>query len=323
MSQATVKDSKAQILSAFRQLLTEQKQIESKVATKEEEVEKAKNKELLEVASAYTVDRIVNSMASLQLDFGSAIVELSERLSAESDKLEELKRAIAVESQNLEQLRKVRLVADSLYILRQEHQEKVTALTEDSARQREAIEKEKAQLQKAWEKEAAEFTAKVAEEAELLAKQREQEAADYQYEIERERKIEMDEYEEEKRVQERNLQETEREKEKGWAERDKFLADNRAEFEANQKKVEGFEEELKKAYIKAKEDAIKDADREAKVKSDLFEKEWEAAKQGYELKVASLESAIERQIAQISELTERLQAATNQAQQLAMRAFQA
>jgi len=62
MSQATPKDSKEQILKAFRQLLAEQKQIESKVATKEEEAEKEKNKELLEVASTYTVDSIVNGM---------------------------------------------------------------------------------------------------------------------------------------------------------------------------------------------------------------------------------------------------------------------
>lgn len=322
MSQGTTKDSKAQILSAFRQLLAEQKQIESKVATKEEEAEKEKNKQLLEVASTYTVSSIVNGMASLQLDFSSVIAELSERLSGESSKLDELKRAIAVETQNLEQLRKVRLVADALYILRQEHQEKIAALTEDATRQQEAIEKEMAQMRKAWEKEQAEFEAKVAEEAELLAQRREQEAADYQYEIERERKIEMDEYEEEKRVQERTLQENNQEKEKAWAEREKFLADHRAGFEANQKKIEGFEEELKKAYIKAKEDAIKDADREAKVKADLFEKEWEATKQGYELKIAALETVIERQTAQIAELTAQLQAATNQAQQLAMRAFQ-
>jgi DNA repair exonuclease SbcCD ATPase subunit len=322
VSQGTSKDSKTQILAAFRQLLTASAQIESKVATKEEEAEKEKNKQLLEVASTYTVDSIVNGMASLQLDFGSIIADLSQRLSAESSKLEELKRAIAVETENLEQLRKIRLVADALYILRQEHQEKMQALTDDTTRQQEAIEKDMTQTRKAWEKEQAEFETKVAEETELLTKQREQEAADYQYEIERERKIEMDEYEEEKRLQERTLQETNQEKEKVWVEREKFLADNREEFEANQKKIEGFEEELKKAYIKAKEDAIKDADREAKIKSDLLEKEWESTQQGHELKITSLEAVIERQTAQIAELTAQLQAATNQAQQLAMRAFQ-
>ncbi|MDY6784300.1 MAG: hypothetical protein SW833_17425 [Cyanobacteriota bacterium] len=322
MSQGTSKDSKTQIVAAFRQLLAQQQQIESKVATKEEEAQKEKNRELLEAASTYTVDSIVNGMAVLQLDFGSIIADLSERLSAESSKLEELKRAIAVETENLDRLRKIRLVADALYILRQEHQEKIATLTEDATRSSEAIAKEMVQARKVWEKEEAEFETNVAEAAERLAKQREQEAADYQYEIQRERKVEMDEYEEEKRLQERTLQESDREKEKGWIEREKFLADRRAEFEANQKKIEGFEEELKKAYIKAKEDAIKDADRDAKVKAELIEKEWQASEAGYQLKIESLEAVIERQIAQVAELTAQLQAATRQAQQLAMQAFQ-
>jgi hypothetical protein len=322
MTQATVKDSKTQILTAFRQLLAQQQQIASKVATKEEEVEKEKNKALLEVASTYTVDSIVNGMASLQLDFGSIINELSQRLASESEKLDKLKRAITVEKDNLEQLRKVRLVADALYILRQEHQEKIKSLNDETTRQREALEKEITQTRKAWQKEQEDLETRISEEAEIIAKQREQEAADYQYQTARSRQIETDEYEEYKREQERTLQEMNQQKEKGWQEREQYLTAHREEFAANQKKIEGFEEALKKAYTDAKVEAIKEAEREAKVKSDLFEKEWEATKQGFDLKIQSLEALIERQATQIAEITTQLQAATNQAQQLAMRAFQ-
>ncbi|MGC1244904.1 MAG: hypothetical protein WA865_01730, partial [Spirulinaceae cyanobacterium] len=111
-------------------------------------------------------------------------------------------------------------------------------------------------------------------------------------------------------------------KEKAWQEREEYLTDNRAEFVENEQKVATFAEELQQAYSKAKEDAIKEATREANVKANLIEKEWEAAKQGYELKVESLQASIERQAEQMNELTAQLQAATNQAQQLAMRAFQ-
>lgn len=322
MSQEMPKESKNQILAAFRQLLAQQQQIESRVATKEEEAEKETNQQLLEVAATYTVDSIVNGMAALQLNFGSAIGELSGRLATEAERLDELRRAIAVAKNNLEQQRKVRLVADALYILRQEHQEQLTTFTQRAEQQQEAIEKEMAQTHKWWEKEQAEFTARVAEMAQLQLKQREKKAEDRQYAVERDRKIEMDEYEEEKRLQERTLQNSNREKEKQWAEREQILSDNREEFEANQQRVEGFEEELKKAENDARGEAIKAAEREAKVKSDLFEKEWEASEQGYLLQITSLEAVIERQAIQIEELTAQLQAATNQAQQLAMRAFQ-
>ena len=322
MNQALQKDTKEQIMSAFNKLLTEYQKTESKVATKEEEAEKEKNQQLLTTVADYTVDNIVNGMASLQLDFGNTLKNLAETITTESTKLGVLKKAIAIEKEHLEQLRKVRLVADSLYILRQEHQERLTNLQEQTNNQQETLEKEKLQTRKSWSKEQQEFTAKTTEIAELIASQREQEKADYNYEITRKHQLEMDAYEEAKRKQERKLQEANQEKEKAWQEREKILADKKKEFTENQQKIEGFEEKLKQEYNKAKGEAIKDADKDAKVKADLFEKEWEATKQGYELTIQSLTATIQKQTEQIAEITSQLQAATNQAQNLALRAFQ-
>ena len=322
MSQAVPKDNKEQIMAAFAKLLAEKKKSDSKVATKEEEAEKAKNKQIVEVASTYTIDSIVKGMADLQLDFGSIINSLSERLATESSKLDELKRAIAIESYSLEELRQIRLVADALDILTQEHQEKLQSLENNASGQREAIEKEIAQNRKIWQKEEQEFEEAGQEASALLAKERQGESADYDYELQRLRQVETDEYEEAKRQQERELQELKKEKEKDWAVREKFLSDRQAELEEYQQKMAGFEDELKQAYIKAKDEAIKEAEREAKVKSDLLEKEWESTQQGYDLQVQALDSKIERQNQQIAGLNAQLQEAMRQAQDLAMRAFQ-
>ena len=321
MTLGTAKDSKAKILQNFQQILSENKKIESKVETKEQEAEKAKNKQLLEVASTYTIDSIVKGLADLQLDFGSVINGLSEKLSAESSKLDELKRGIEIETAQLQQLQQIRVVADALYILTQEHQEKITALEQSAASQREVIEKDTIQKRKVWEKEQQEFDIKVQEITALTIKEREQETADYRYELERTRKVETDEYEETKRKLERELQQSTREKDKNWVEREKVLSDNQAEFTKNQTKAAGFEEELKQANTKAKEEAIQEVSREAKVKADLVDKEWEGTKQGYELKVQSLQQNIQRQTEQIAEISAQLQATMKQAQDLAMKAF--
>ncbi|MEG4278343.1 hypothetical protein QUA62_12825 [Microcoleus sp. MON1_C1] len=321
MTIATAKDSKAKILQNFQQILADNKKIESKVETKEESAEKAKNKQLLEVASTYTIDSIVKGLADLQLDFGSITSGLSEKLKAESSKLDELKRAIEIEAQQLQELQQIRVVADSLHILTQEHREKLTLLEQNSANQRELIQKDTTQKRKLWEKEQQEFDIAIQEEIALTTKERQREAADYHYELERTRKVETDEYEETKRKLERELQQSTREKEKNWVEREQVLSDNQAEFEENQKKAAGFEEELKQAYVKAKEEAIQEVSREAKVKADLVEKEWEGSKQGYELKVQSLQQTIGRQTEQIAEISAQLQATMKQAQDLAMKAF--
>lgn len=322
MNKAASRDSKEQILVAFKEVLAEQKKLESRIATREEEAEKAKNKELLDTASTYTVDSIVKGLADLQLDFGSIIQNLAAKLSTETTKLDELKRAIDIENQHLEELRKIRVVADVLHILNLEHQETLRSLEQTHTEERERLEKEQTNLRKAWQKEQETFDNNVQERTARLTADRQRETDDYQYQLERVRKIELDEYEEIKRNLERELQEAEKDKQKQWKERTHLLDSQQTEFTENQKKVEGYPKELEEAIKKAREEAIKDASQDAKVQADLVQKEWEAAKQSYELKVQSLEQTIERQTEQISELSAQLQAVMQQAQNLAMRAFE-
>ncbi|MDI9634380.1 hypothetical protein QQ054_13705 [Oscillatoria amoena NRMC-F 0135] len=316
-----VKDSKAKILQSFERILEERRKIDSKIATKEQEAEKEKNQEILDKAANYTVDVIVKGLADLQLDFGSIVNELTEKISTETLKLEELKRAKEIETQRLQQLQKVRVVADALYILTQEHQEKLNALRQNAATQQENLEKERVEMRKIWLKEQEEFILSQQEYAERTQRDRQRLEEEYNYEIERLRKVEADDYTERKRILERTLQLTTQEREKQWQEREKFLSDNAALFEENRQKVEGFEEASKKAYVQAKEEAIQDVNREAKVQAELREKEWQGTKQGYELKIQSLEQTIQRQTEQIGDLSTQLQAAMKQSQELAMRAF--
>jgi len=156
----------------------------------------------------------------------------------------------------------------------------------------------------------------------LLTAERQRQEADYQYELERNRKIKADEYEEFRRKLERELQQSNQEKDKDWTERERVLTANQALFEEYRKKVAAFPAEMEEATKKAYGEGISEVHQEAKVKSDLFEKEWEASKQSYELKIQSLEQKIQRQSEQITELTNQLQAALKQAQDLAMRAFE-
>ena len=315
------RDSKEQILKAFQQILTYRKILDSKIATREEEAEKEKNKQLLEVASTYTIDSIVKGLADLQLEFGVIVNGLSEKLEAEAEKLDELKRAITIETQHLQELQQVRVVADALHLITQEHQETLKNIEQTAASQRELLEKDTTEKHKFWEKEQAEFASAIQEQNELLIKERQRQEADYQYELERKRKVEIDEYEELKRNQERELQEANQEKEKQWSEREKILTERQPILAENQKKVEAFPTELDESMKKAREEAIKEVHQDAKVKAELIEKEWESIKQGYEFKVQSLQETLQKQTEQIENLSTQLQEALKQSQSLALRAF--
>lgn len=315
------RDSKEQIFKAFEQILTNRKNLDSKIATREEEAEKEKNQQLLEVASTYTIDSIVKGLADLQLDFGVIVNGLSDKLATESSKLDELKRAIIIETQHLQELQQVRIVADALHLITQEHQETLKNIEQNTANQRELIEKDTTEKHKLWEKEQAEFTSYIQEQNELLIKERQRQEADYQYELERKRKVETDEYEELKRNQERELQEANQEKEKQWSEREKILTERQPLLAENQKKVAAFPTELDESMKKAREEAIKEVHQDAKVKAELIEKEWESTKQGYEFKVQSLQEILKIQTEQIENLSTQLQDALKQSQSLALRAF--
>lgn len=322
MIQEKTQQSKEQIMSALQQLLVANQAKESKIETREQIAEREKNQSLLTKVADYTVDNIVNRMATVQLDFSNLTKEISDRLETESEVLSELKKAIQVEQEKLVQLRKVRLVADALYILQQEHEEKIKVLENRIAEAQNNIQEKQEKSRKQWAKEQAEFDSLIAESAELLHHQRQQQESDYEYQLEVNRKREMDDYEETKRLQERELRLANQEKNKGWQEREAMLAKQEAEFNRNQEKITGFEEQIKTEVNKARGEAIKDANREAEVKANLIEKEWEATKQGLEFKIQSLEAKIQEQNQEIEGIITQLQSATEQAQNLALRAFQ-
>lgn len=321
MSLTASQEGREKIIVSFNKLLNQYQQ-QTKVATKEEELQQTINQKLLTQVNEYTVNNIVNSMAALQLDFSSVVNELTSKLNKESNKLTELKQALIIEEQQLEQLRQIKLVADALYILKQEHQEKIQQIEIQATNQKEALVKEINQTKKQWAKEQEEFSLKVTEAAELLKQKRQQEEADYQYEITRQRQIELDDYQEDKRQQERELAEIAQQKEQDWQVREKYLAEHQKEFQANQQKIASFDEKLKEEANKARTEAIKEADRKAKIQLDLLEKEWEANQQGYELKIQVLETTLQKQTEQITELTTQLQEVNSQAQNLALKAFQ-
>jgi hypothetical protein len=321
MNKSTMQDSQVQILTMFEKLMVERNKYGIKVATKQEEAEKETNKQTLQKAGAYTVDNIVKGLADLQLEFGSVITNLAEKLDKECDKVDELKSAIAVQTQHLQELKNIRLVADVLHILQQEHQEKLRSIEADTDRQKEELDRDIAKTRKAWEQQAEETKHKLEQELEIRQKDRQQEAEEYNYKLELTRKRIADSNISNKARIEIELRETNETKTKDWRERETILKTSKSEFEQNQKQIEAFKPEIEEAIKKAREEAIKDVHKEAKVKADLFEKEWQGSKQTYEFQIQALEQNVAKQMAQIQDISTQLEAVMKQAQGLAVRAL--
>ena len=314
--------AKDQLKQAFQQIVADKKKSEFKIATRQEIAENEKNQQVLEVASTYTVDSIIKGLADLQLEFGGIVRQLSEKLANENSKLDELKLAIEIEVQHLQELQEIRIAADTVHILNQEHQEQLSRLEQNNSSQKQVLEKAIVEQRKSWQQEQSEYESMLLQQNELLLRERQRETEDYQYHLELTRKINTDAYDSRKRNLEREVQEVTQIKQKQWTERETLLTEQQPSFEENLKKIVSFNVELEEAIKKAREEAIRDVHQDAKVKADLFEKEWQSTKQNYELKVQDLEGSITKQIEQIHGLENQLQAAMKQSQDLAMRAFE-
>lgn len=313
--------SKSQLMQAFEKIVQERKSPNARVETKEQEAQREQNQQVLAKVSGYSRDRLVTGLATLQLDLGETIEQLTEKLSTETDKLKDINQAIGVKKEQLQDLKNIRIVADALYLLTQEHNAKVNTFEAQITSQEEELQKQQDSVRKLWSKEQQDYESALGEKREQINRDRQRQETDRQYELERVRQIDSDDYEERKRQLEHELHQRQQHLEKDWQQRQKVLSAQEAEYTEFCQKIASYEDELKQAYTKAKEEAIQDANREGKVKSDLLEKEWTGIQQGYELQVQSLEKTIERQTEEITALSEQLQAAVNQAKELAMRAF--
>lgn len=314
--------TKEEITQVFQTLLKQQKEAQKFIRTKEQTAELAKNKALVTTVADYKPDLIVKGAAGLQLAFSTSVESLAEQLQKELQKLEELRAAIRVESDNLKACNAAKIAADALHILKQEQEQQKALFEENSNQKIEDLEKQIAETQKLWEKEAKAFQTQIQERKANLDKRRTKELADYKYELERKYQIGEDDYKERKKLLLRNLAEQQQQKEKDWAKREKTLADNQTDFEKYKTKVDGFDKELEEECKKAKDKAIKEASRKAKVEMELYEKEIEGKRAIATLQISEFNDTIERQKTRIAELNSELKTALEQVKALSLKALE-
>ena len=319
---AVQQDGEEPIFKAFQKILADRRKLGSRIATKEEEAETARNQQVLEAASTYTVDGIVKGLADLQLEFGGIVNQLSGKLSAEASKLGELEQAIEIETRHLQRLQHIRVVADALHLMTQEHQEKLRVLEQTGSGRQATLANEIAETRGRWAKEQADFESALEEQTERLTRERERQEADYQYELTRQHTIDANEFEEKRRTQENELQETSQVNERQWAERERILEEKQPLFADYQQRVDVFSAELEDLVQTVRANAITAVSQDAEVKAALLEKEWEATKQGYEFTIQSLEQKIQEQTQQIESFNSQLQETLQQSHVLTMKAFE-
>jgi hypothetical protein len=319
MTTATYPDSKT-LLKQFEALRAEQKQQETRIATREQLDSRERDRALVQETAAHTPETLFQALAKLQTTFEETNDRLAKSMAAEVKRLADIQRAREVEQARLISLNNVRLAAEALDILRQEHQQALQTLDARYQKQFEQLDQEISQQRRAWTEEQESHDASRAKQLEALRKKRRQEEEEYTYQLARQYGEQEAAHDKRRREWERQLAEERQTREKAWAARETELASRQPELVDYQGRLEHMPQQLLEATQKARDDGFRDTVREEEHKAALLDKERTAKKQTWELRVEALNRTIAEQKAKLADLAEQLQSVSTQAQQLAMTA---
>ncbi|BAY25705.1 hypothetical protein NIES2100_55110 [Calothrix sp. NIES-2100] len=327
----TDKSTKAEILQAYEELAKETAAVKTQLNQALKETQSViKNQPKLEPKTAMnqpsTVQQKMNytieSLAKIQLGFGSAANELSEQLTTQASKLAEIRENVEQEVEQLKQLHNLEISEDILDTLISTYEDNSKRYQEEFSQQKEVLLQEIDEQRKTWLKEQEENNRLSKERDESLKKSRQRDEAEYKYSLELQRKLAKDEYEQEQKELNKQLEEFQQETEKNWSEREKVIAEREKQFEEAKAKVEVFPKEKEAALKKATEEGKGIAYYQAKIKSDLYGKEVEGQKRFYEQRLQSLEQTITNQDNRLQNLSKQLESALKQVQDLAVKAIE-
>ncbi len=332
------KNTKAQILEAYEELIQEKSALESQVKqlSKTSQVTQtvipnnqssnSPKKKVMTAANNLFNNNItltIQSLEKVQNNFGSAVSHLSEQLIGEASLLAELNKITTEELAELEELHNVETIEDdTLSNLIEDYQTTAKINEEELNKQQETLAKELEELQKNWHKEKQNHNREVREREQEYLTNKKRDEEQYIYNLELERQLDEEQYQAEKQALYQELKEARETQEKQWQEREESISKQEKEQEETKAKLQQLEQELEQKIKQAKEEGKGIGIYQAKIKSDLRTKEIEGEKHNYELRIAALEETINNQDIRQQKLSQQLEASLKQVQDLAVKAIE-
>ncbi|HDS08046.1 MAG TPA: hypothetical protein ENO05_10520 [Bacteroides sp.] len=303
----SAKNTKSEILDAYKELLSSVKQAKEEPRVVQQ---RQKDEEKVKKAEELSADEIIQRIADLKTHVSGTLDKLEEKMTGAYKEFANLREAIDVEKKNLEELYQVSYNAHSLVTL---------MLAQE--KQKEEFEQEMAEKRTAWKVEEEKMNEEMNESKENLNKKREREKEEYDYNLKIARKKDQDEYLEKKTRQEKELLDKRTQFEQEMKEREAMLKEAESELAELRKKNDAFPEILNKE----KEKVAKET--EAKLKQEYnYEKQLTESSSLAEIKlkdqiIESLKMKIKDQENLIRELSGKVKLSEESVQKIAIKAL--
>ena len=308
---ARARRTKAEVQQQFESIRRETVEEREAAEPRVEEAVKHREAKVREAAEGVSVDQVVGEISSLGLHVSKSLGELSSLLVGEVERLATLREAVAIEQRELQRLHKVDVAAAA-----------VDHLVQDYETKKQAFQAETAATKAEWDAETDQRERSEREYEETLKTKRQREGDEFEYKKALERKKVQDKYDEEQRLRDRQNREKQEALEKSWQEREATLKAREEELAQLRKDTDVFPKRLAQEVDRAVAEARRQADQQLEQRLLIVSKDAEADRRVADLRIKALEEMLARQTDQVAALHKQLDEATQQVQDIAVKAIE-
>jgi hypothetical protein len=318
----TLSNTKQEMLEAYQVVLKQLEAQKDAELKPEKKLEEKKAKEVIQVAESLSSEGVAKEISNLKIETSKTLAQISDRLEEEVNKFRAIQSAIALKEKELQELYEIEKSAVSLAALIESQNQKREAFETEMAEKKEALSQEIEALRAQREQEKKEYEEETKERDTTEKKRRDREKEEYEYSFKREQKLTKDKFEDEKAKLEKEIHTKKEQMESELKEREKVVAAKEEELNELRKKVSTFPKDMEAAVSKAVKETTERLILEAKNREELMKKEFIGERNVLTTRIESLEKIVKEQNEQIAKLTQQLEKAYQQVQEIAVKTIE-
>ena len=318
----SLSNTKQEMLEAYNVALKQMEAQREAEMKPEKKIEEKKAKEVIQVAESLSTEGVAREISNLKIEASKTLAQISDRLEEEVNKFRAIQSAISLKEKELQELYEIEKSAVTLAALIESQNQKRQAFEIEMAEKKEALSQEIESLRAQREQEKREYEEEIKERDMTEKKRREREKDDYEYSFKREQKLTKDKFEDEKGKLEKEVHIKKEQMESELREREKVIAEREDELNELKKRVSGFPKEMETAIAKAVKETTEKLNLEAKNREELQKKEFIGERNVFTTRIESLEKIVKEQNEQLAKLSQQLEKAYQQVQEIAVKTIE-
>ena len=318
----TIKNTKQQMLEAYRELVQKLEEKREAELKPDQKAAEQKTRRAVESADGLSLDGAIQGIGNLKSEINITLANLLEKLETELSKYTDLKQAVAAKEKELAEIYEIQKSASSLAALIEAQNQRRKEFELEMEEKKQRLDAEIETERNKWKAEKVSYEALMKEEREADEKKRKRDKEEYEYNFKREQLAARNKFEDEKAQVEKELNEKREKLEKELAEREQAVEVRETEIEGLENRISELEKREEAVVKNAIEETMGKLNADFQAKEMLLKKEFEGERNVLTTRINSLEALVKKQNEQISKLTEQLEKASIQVQDIAVKSIE-